>query len=123
MTGNPLPWIVLSAIVAVTLVLKGYVKFPSSRTAAPSTGPATTVQSLDPFATHGPVDIDALVKVGSYALGVAFAKAVRAEAEMSLACTVARDAETEIRSRFTAPFKSPAPAGQNPNQAGVPPSP
>lgn len=113
MSGNPLPWIVLAAIVAATLVMKGYVKFPSGRPAFPSA--ASTVQSV---ASSPTVDVDALAKLGSFSLGLAFAKAVRAEAESTLAHTIARQAGESIHATFTAPFSPPAPAGQPPLQAG-----
>ena len=116
MSGNPLPWIVLAAIVVVSLHVKGYLKFPATKPdfqepSAP--GRVPTVASA--------TDIDALVRLGSHALGLAFAKAKRIEAEEGLAHRIALEAGASIEATFTAPFSKPEPAGQDPNQAGVKP--
>lgn len=116
MTGNPLPWIVLAAVVAATLFLKGYVKLPTGRPASPQTG--ASIQA--PQSAPG-VDVDALAKLGSYVLGLAFAKAVRLEAESVLTNKVARDATDAMTAMFTAPFSAPASAG--PAQPAGPPTP
>jgi hypothetical protein len=124
MTGNPLPWIVLSAIVAVTLVLKGYVKFPSSRTASqPAVPPTNNPVSNVTYQSASPSEAFLLEKLDSHTLGVYFALASRREAEANLAHSIARKAGDDIGAMFTAPFSPPAPAGQTPSQAGVPPTP
>ncbi len=110
MTGNPLPWLVLASIVAGSLVYKGYLKLPSS----PQEVGITPIPTAIAQAGAGPVpgvDIDALVKLGSGVLGLAFAKAKRLEAEEGLARRIAEDAGTAIEATFTAPFSVPAPAG------------
>lgn len=117
MSGNPLPWIVLASVVLASLHFKGYLKLPAGKPAEPLP-PASTVQQE---AGPGRADIDALVGLGSYALGVAFAKAKRIEAEEGLAHRIALEAGATIEATFTNPFSTPAPAGLDPNQAGVKP--
>ena len=117
MTNNLAPYIVLAAIVAASLVWKGYFKFPSLAKAASNPGPSNLANGLE---SPSAVDIDSLVKLGSDTLGLAFAKAVRAEAESAVGGQFAREAAEALHAKFTAPF-SPAPAGPDPNQAGVQP--
>lgn len=120
MTGNPLPWIVIAAVVVMTLYAKGHLRLPALK-AKPSRENANFTSAPDIF---GPkVDIDALAKLGSYVLGVALAKSVRAEAETSLAHQMGQDATRAMSERVTAPFSEPAPAGQSNSQAPAPPVP
>lgn len=115
MTGNPLPWIVLASVVVVSLYFKGYLKLPAKKIDEPIP-PASTVNGVT---ASGQTDINALVGLGSYALGLAFAKAKRLEAEEGLAHRIALEAGATIEATFTAPFSPPAPAGQEP-PAGKP---
>ena len=108
MTGNPLPWIIIASAVLLTLIYKGQLRLPTPKPAnATPTRPAP--------------DVDGLVKLGSFILGLAFAKAVRIEAEASIAGQIASDAGKAIHEKFTAPFSVPAPAG--PSTPGGPPTP
>lgn len=118
MLANPMPWIILSAAVVVTLFFKGHLKLPVARAASQLRSVMTPTAS--PTNT---VDVDALAKLGSHVLGVALAKAVRAEAEATIAFKMASDATAAIHATFTSPFSQPAPAGPDPSQAGGPPSP
>lgn len=108
MTGNPTPWIVIAAIVLVALYFKGHLKLPATKPANVNLPGPTALAPSGPA-----VDVDGLVKLGSYVLGLAFAKAVRIEAESSLAGKIARDAGEAIHKQFTDPFSVPAPAGPN----------
>jgi len=119
MSGNPMPWIVLASVVLASLYLKGYLKFPPAPSAVVNL-PGPAVQS--PSQGQSTINIDDLAKLGSYTLGLAFAKAVRAEAESTVAGQIARDAAETIHARFSSPFSMPGPAGQDPNQTGVKPS-
>lgn len=121
MSGNPLPWIVIAGIVLVALYLKGYFRLPvSAKQSSPALTPGPVNLTADtPSRTSG-IDVDNLAKLGSYTLGLAFAKAVRAEAESTVAGQFARDAGEALHAKFTAPFSAPAPAGPVP--AGPAPS-
>ncbi len=102
MTNNLTPYVVLAALVAASLIWKGYLKLPIQVPSAHP--PEERCRSSSP-------------KLGSDVLGLAFAKAKRREAEDGLAEQIARQAGASIHATFTAPF-SPAPAGQDPNPAG-----
>jgi hypothetical protein len=120
MTGNPLPWAVLAAVVFVTLAFKGYVKLPPlARPAGPALPPPAAAAQTP--STRSAVDPDELAKLGSLTLGLAFAKAKRREAEEHIAYEIARTAGEAIHATFTGPFSPPAPAGQGPSQAAANP--
>src|SRR5215208_5447618 len=105
MSGNPTPWIVLAGVVAVVLYLKGYLKVPAALKA-----PTADQPSQFNFQSPGPRPEflqDDLSKYNSHVLSVAFASAVRREAEQEVAYTTARKAADDLRAQFTAPFLPP----------------
>lgn len=99
--------LILGGIVLVTLWWKGYIKLPTS----------LPRPSLVPSPGRG----HALDQLDSNTLGVAFALAKRRETETEVAHKIAADAGEQLRQVFSAPFSTPAPAGQASN-AGVPSS-
>lgn len=103
MTGNITPWLVLAGIVAATFVAKGYIRLPMFlMKATPKSFPTAT---------------QATPAAASYALGLALAQAIRAEAQAAMEDKVARDAMAAIHDTFTAPFSAPAPAPAGPEAA------
>ena len=93
MISNLSIWLAIAAVVLVTLYYKGYVKLPS---AARSGATESSAQKL----------------------GVAYHKALYAEAQAEMFEEMAKSRADLIKERLTAPFSTPESAG--PTTAGVP---
>lgn len=120
MSANPLPWFIIASVVLLMLAMKGHLKFPAFPHAASPSPSASAVNALDALVSRP--DVNELAKLGSYALGIAFAKSIRAEAETALAHKIAQEAGEAIHAKFTDPFSPPGQAGQD-HPPVAPPSP
>lgn len=117
MTANYLPWLVLLAIVAVSLVFKGYVKLPG---AGRSQQPAPQGQTMGHAVTNKPPVIADLEFYDSRTLAFYLSLASRREAERAFANQVADQAVEAAKAAHSAPFSAPAPAGQTQPPASAP---
>lgn len=119
MTGNLTPYLVLAATVAATLAWKGYIKLPglpvgqaTPRLADPC-GPnqfaPSGLTSSSPKRYRNLID-EVVTEYGSHTLGLAFAKAVRREADEDMLARIAQGAGQDIARKFSDPFSSPVPA-------------
>jgi hypothetical protein len=122
MTNNLTAWLVLAAIVVVTLVWKGYIKLPSQFRQPRQLPSPRIMNGCDSPIDRAPSPVR-LEEYGSHALAVAFARSARREAEDEVAFRMADDAARKIRQSFMAPFSVPAPetttgSAQGANSAG-----
>lgn len=117
MSGNPLPWLILFALVVGVLAFKGYIRLPSTKPRPASFPPASVVQA--PASVPMPA-APGLEDHPAWILGLAFAKAAKREAEHGLASTIANQHLDDMIARFQSPFSPPAPpaAGPSPAPAG-----
>lgn len=118
---NPVPYLILLAVVLLALHAKGYIKLPA-RPVVRHPEPVNTMQTPSSRAdiTAGEDLIDRLARLhGSHILGLAFAKAKKTEVEIDLAGKVARDAADAMGKFYSAPFSDPAPADAAPNPASA----
>lgn len=137
MTDNLTPWLVLAAIVALTLVWKGYIRLPTSLSGGSNNKaiavPIAVPMGYPPSNLENPArgamspalnDSDLLDGFSAWQLGIAFAKAAKREAEHGLAQNIANSHLNDMMATFQGPFSvpsAPPAAGQTPNQAVVNP--
>jgi hypothetical protein len=127
LSGNPVPWLILIAIVAAVLIAKGYLKLPSlARSLAQPASGLRIAEDLGKTALDAArgnlaaVAQDAattLVDVGKLTaqeLGVLMAQKAQAEAHAELATQLAHDAASTIKATFQAPFSPAAATASSP---------
>lgn len=125
---NPL-WI-FAAVAAVILARKGHLRLPSISFGEPSAatlsaqqGTGAGIANTVPQMVSQTTSVAPLAELGKYdasTLGVAFARAKRAEAIHTVDCTLAEQAGAAMHSVFAGPFSTPLPAGPS-SPAGAPP--
>lgn len=118
---NVSPLAILAVVAAIILFRKGYIPLPGSLVNRPAGNPAAhpafVAQAPAPW-QPGPA-LPELARYNSADLGLAFARAKRAESSHMIDVQLAEAAAAAIQTTHTAPFSAPStPAGAPVSQSG-----
>jgi hypothetical protein len=101
MTGNPLPWIIITIAVAATFIWKGYVKIPRLSLGNRGITDLPVREQVRAFQSGS------LEEYGVDVLAAALARAARRDAERDYEEKMATETAKLIREKFSGPFAEP----------------